>query len=179
MVQKITPEIEKFIFMNRALSGGALKDLIAKKFKIVVTTRSVELYLAKSRAAATANNAARVEAVREKILVDADKWANKYLQYVDEEIESLKVLIKNSAEGEVPVKLETAKDRLAASQALHRMLSTIIDFVKPESETNVSINIKPDFSKLDDAELDVLNSIAAKVARSSGDQEGEGKTAST
>gem|GEM_PF-1605573 len=158
---KVTPEIEKFIFTNRALSGGTLKDQISKKFKIVITARSVERYLAKARADAATDNAAKVEAVRSKILDDADKWANKYLKYTDEEIESLRRLIKASEVGEHPIALETARDRLAASQALQRLLSTIIDFVKPTSETK--IEIKQDLSKLSDEEVKQLEALAAKL----------------
>ncbi|MFA7220993.1 MAG: hypothetical protein WC119_10900 [Synergistaceae bacterium] len=176
MAKKITPEIEKYIAANRALSGGALKDLIAKKFKIVVTSRSVELYLAKARAEAESDNAAKVEAVRSKILDDADKWANKYLQYTDDEIESLRKLIKASEEGEHPVALETARDRLAASTALHKMLSTIIDFVKPEEKANVTVNIKPDLSKLSTDELRQLRSIKSKLE---GDRSGAGQAESS
>lgn len=176
MAKKITPEIEKYIAANRALSGGALKDLIAKKFKIVVTSRSVELYLAKARAEAESDNAAKVEAVRAKILDDADKWANKYLQYTDDEIESLRKLIKTSEEGENPVALETARDRLAASTALHKMLSTIIDFVKPEEKANVTVNIKPDLSKLSTDELRQLRSIKSKLE---GDRSGAGQAESS
>lgn len=149
MAKKITPEVEAFIFGNRSLSGSALKDLIAKKFDIQVTTRSVELYLARARAEAAANNAAKVDAVRSKILDDADKWANKYLQYTDDEIESIRKLIKDAEEGDNPIRLETAKDRLAASAALHKMLSTIIEFVKPGDNTPV-----PDDDS--DARLDAL-----------------------
>lgn len=176
MAKKITPEIEKYIAANRALSGGALKDLIAKKFKIVVTSRSVELYLAKARAEAESDNAAKVEAVRAKILDDADRWANKYLQYTDDEIESLRKLIKASEEGEHPVALETARDRLAASTALHKMLSTIIDFVKPEEKANVTVNIKPDLSKLSTDELRQLRSIKSKLE---GDRSGAGQAESS
>lgn len=176
MAKKITPEIEKYIAANRALSGGALKDLIAKKFKIVVTSRSVELYLAKARAEAESDNAAKVEAVRSKILYDADRWANKYLQYTDDEIESLRKLIKASEEGEHPVALETARDRLAASTALHKMLSTIIDFVKPEEKANVTVNIKPDLSKLSTDELRQLRSIKSKLE---GDRSGAGPAESS
>ncbi|MHC1687986.1 MAG: hypothetical protein AB9879_09805 [Methanothrix sp.] len=172
MAKKITPEIEKFIFLNRALSGGALRDLIAKKFKIVVTTRSVELHLAKARAAASADNAAKVEAVRAKILDGADEWANRYLRYVDDEIKSIRALIEESERGEKKIKLETAKDRMAASQALHRMLSTIIDFVKPEENTNVSINIEPDLSRLSIEELRQLRAIRQKLE---GDRSGAGE----
>jgi hypothetical protein len=176
MAKKITPEIEKYIAANRALSGGALKDLIAKKFKIVVTSRSVELYLAKARAEAESDNAAKVEAVRSKILDDADRWANKYLQYTDDEIESLRKLIKASEEGEHPVALETARDRLAASTALHKMLSTIIDFVKPEEKANVAVNIKPDLSRLSTDELRQLRSIKSKLE---GDRSGAGQAESS
>jgi hypothetical protein len=147
MAKKITPEIEKFIKLNRALSGSTLKDLIAKKFKIVVTSRSVELYLAKARAEAESDNSAKVEAVREKILDDADKWANKYLQYLDDETESLRKLIEDAEKGTNPIKLETAKDRLAASAALHKMLSTIIEFVKPQN--SIPVNDADSNAKLD------------------------------
>lgn len=134
---KVTPEIEKFIFANRALSGGALRDLIAKKFKLALTTRSIERYLAKARAEATANNAAKVESVRSKILDDADQWANKYLQYLDEEVEALRALKESgetkfkSGEFERTIVIEDIKDRIAISQALHKHLITVIEFVKP------------------------------------------------
>ena len=134
---KVTPEIEKFIFTNRALSGGALRDLIAKKFKLAVTTRSIERYLAKARAEATADNAAKVEAVRSKILEDADHWANDYLRYLDEEVKDLRK-IKESGEqtfktkdGTRKIEIVDIKDRIAVSQALHKHLITVIEFVKP------------------------------------------------
>jgi hypothetical protein len=139
MAKKITPEIEAFIFSNRSLAGSALKSLIAKKFKIQVTTRSVELYLARARAEAAAKNAAKVEAVREKILDDADQWANKYLKYLDEEVEALRDLkasgeIKfKSGEMERVIAIADIKDRIAISQALHKHLITVIEFVKPGS----------------------------------------------
>jgi hypothetical protein len=136
---KVTPEIEKFIFTNRALSGGPLRDLIAKKFKLAITTRSIDRYLAKARAEATANNAAKVEAVRSKILEDADQWANDYLRYLDEEVKDLR-MIKETGEqtfgkGENTRKIEISdiKDRIAVSQALHKHLITVIEFVKPGS----------------------------------------------
>lgn len=140
---KVTPEIEKFIFANRALSGGALKDQISKKFKIAITTRSIERYLAKARAEATANNAAKVEAVRSKILDDADQWANKYLQYLDEEVEALRKL-KDSGEikfkscgMERTIAIADIKDRIAISQALHKYLITVIEFVKPGNDATL------------------------------------------
>jgi len=166
MVDKITPKIRQYIADNRTMTCRPLANLIWKKFQVKVSHVTVAEVLNEVRAEKTQVNNAKVEAVRSKILDDADKWANKYLQYVDEEIESLKALIKESNEGPEKVKLETAKDRLAASQALHRMLSTIIDFVKPE-ETNVSVTIKPDLSKLTPEELRVLRSIRSKCA---GDQ---------
>ena len=136
---KVTPEIERFISTNRALSGGTLRDLIAKKFKLAVTTRSIERYLAKARAEATADNAAKVEAVRSKILEDADQWANKYLKYLDEEVEALqkiketgKQVFKSKEETREIVILDI-KDRMAVSQALHKHLITVIEFVKPGS----------------------------------------------
>ena len=140
---KVTPEIEKFIFTNRSLSGGSLRDLISKKFKLAITTRSIDRYLAKARAEATANNAAKVEAVRSKILDDADQWANKYLQYLDEEVEALKKLKETgkqefkSGEFTREIVIEDIKDRIAISQALHKHLITVIEFVKPGSNTTL------------------------------------------
>ena len=136
---KVTPEIEKYIFTNRALSGGALKGQISKKFKIVITTRSIERYLAKARAEATADNAAKVIAVRSKILEDADHWANDYLKYLDEEVKDLRKIKETGeqsfGEGETLRKIEITdiKDRIAVSQALHKHLITVIEFVKPGS----------------------------------------------
>ena len=119
---KVTPEIEKFIFTNRALSGGALKDQIAKKFKLAITTRSIERYLAKARADATADNAAKVEAVRSKILEDADHWANDYLKYLDEEVNDLRKIkesgeqIFKKGENTRTIEISDIKDRIAVSQ---------------------------------------------------------------
>lgn len=140
---KVTPEIEKFIFANRALSGGVLKDQISKKFKIAITTRSIERYLAKARADAATDNAAKIEAVRSKILDDADQWANKYLQYLDEEVEALRALKESgeikyrSGELERTIAIADIKDRMAISQALHKHLITVIEFVKPGSNTTL------------------------------------------
>lgn len=170
--QKVTPEIIKFINSNHKLTATELSGIIEKRFSLKITSQAVNPYVVKARADAAEKNNAKVEAVRSKILDDADKWANVYLQYTHDEIESLLKLIKAS---DGKIKLESPKDRMAASQALHRMLSTIIDFVKPEPEANLNINIKPDLSKLNDAELDDLDSLVAKVTRSPGDKEGESK----
>ena len=171
--RKVTPEIKAFISSNHSLSGSALKALIEKKFNISISSRSVEGYLTKARAEAAANNKAKIEAVREKILNDADRWANKYLQYTDDEIESLRKLIKGAEEAKEPVQLETARDRLAASAALNKMLSTIINFVKPDNDIKISIN--QDLSKLSDEELEVYGRLAAKLEGLEG---GEGKAVS-
>jgi hypothetical protein len=160
MVQKITPEIEKYIYTNRALSGGVLKDQIAKKFKIVVTKRSVELYLARARATASEDNAAKIEAVREKILESGDLRAEKYLKYLDENVEALNELLKG-AKGKI--KIESTKDYVAASLALLKSLSTVLDFVKPTEKTNLNVSFKPDLSKLTIDELRQLRSIRSKL----------------
>jgi hypothetical protein len=172
MVQKITPEVEKYIYTNRALSGGVLKDRIATKFKIVVTKRSVELYLARARATASEDNAAKIEAVREKILESGDLRAEKYLKYLDENVEALNELLKG-AKGKI--KIESTKDYVAASQALLKSLSTVLDFVKPSEKPTIT-NINIDLSKFNEEELEQYGRLAAKLA---GIQEGEGKTTPT
>jgi hypothetical protein len=137
--------------------------MIWDKFQVRVSYVTVQKVLEEARAEQEQENNAKVEAVRSKILDDADKWANKYLQYTDEEIESLRRLIKKSEEGPNAITLETARDRVAASAALHKMLSTIIDFVKPDVKTDINVNIQPDLSKLTVEELRQLRSIKSKL----------------
>lgn len=169
---KMNDEIKKFVDDNSALSGPALSGLILKNFNIKISQPALLPYLQKARAEKEANNSAKVEAVRSKILDDADRWANKYLQYTDDEIESLRKLIKGAEEAEEPVKLETARDRLAASAALNKMLSTIIDFVKPEPKTEFNVNLKPDLSKLSVEDLRLLRDLKLKLE---GDRAGTGE----
>lgn len=173
---KITPKIRQYISDNRTTASRPLAKLIWEKFQIKISYVTVQKVLDEVRAEKAQENVAKVEAVRAKILDDADRWANKYLQYTDDEIESLRKLIKASEEGEHPVALETARDRLAASTALHKMLSTIIDFVKPEEKANVTVNIKPDLSKLSTDELRQLRSIKSKLE---GDRSGAGPAESS
>jgi formate dehydrogenase maturation protein FdhE len=172
---KITPKIRQFITDNRTMASRALAALIWKKFQVRISHATVNTVLDEVRLEKSQENNAKVEAVRSKILDDADKWANKYLQYTDEEIESLRKLIKASEEGDKPVCLETARDRLAASTALHKMLSTIIDFVKPE-ESKTTINVNADISKLSEEELEEYGRLASKLA---GVSEGKGQKTSS
>jgi hypothetical protein len=51
------------------------------------------------------------------------------------------------------------------------MLSTIIDFVKPEVKTDVTVNIEPDYSKLSLGQLEQLEAVALQLAE---DQKAEG-----
>jgi hypothetical protein len=128
MYKKVTPEMERFIRSNCKLTSTALSGLIEKKFKIKISDRALDPYLTRFRSEADAANNAKVEAVREKILDDADKFANKYLKYLDDEIESLHALLEKNKD----VKIESAKDRATISHALNQHLRTIIEFVKPE-----------------------------------------------
>ena len=134
---KVTPAIESFISDNHTLTCRALVGLIEKKFQIKITFKTVNNYLEKARSDAAAKNNAKVEAVRSKILDDADQWANKYLQYLDEEVEALRALKESgetkfkTGEFERTIVIEDIKDRIAISQALHKHLITVIEFVKP------------------------------------------------
>lgn len=166
---KISPEIKKFIESNCTLSDTALSGLIEKQFEIKVTPRTIDPYLKKARADKEATNGAKVEAVRAKILDDADKWANKYLRYLDEEVENLKAI----ADAATDTKIENARDRATVSMALQKGLSMVLDFVKPENE--IKINVTQDLSKLSDEELKQLDRITAKLES----QGGAGKEASS
>lgn len=138
---KVTPEIESFISDNHTLTCRALVGLIEKEFQITLTFKTVNNYLEKARAEAASKNSAKVEAVRSKILDDADQWANKYLRYLDEEVEELRKLketgsIKYKSEPEErKIEISDIKDRIAVSQSLHKHLITVIEFVKPGSNT--------------------------------------------
>ena len=172
MVRKITPEIEKFITANRTLSGEAIKDLISKKFKIVVTSRSVELYLVKVRAEAEADNAAKVEAVRAEVLGDAQRYVRPYLDILDREIKAWDALIvsgrqvfpKADDEKEArEIVIENVKDRSTASQSLQKCISSVLEFAKPPMEATVNVSIKPDLSKYTVDELRQLRTLAARA----------------
>lgn len=123
-------------------------------------------HIRQARADREAKNNAKIEAVREKIIDDADKWASKYLRYLDEEIENLKILLDKSKD--VPIK--TARDRAAISQSFQKSLSLILDFVKPETSQNIT-NINIDLSRLTEKELEDYGRLASKLE---GIPEGEG-----
>jgi hypothetical protein len=142
--QKVTPEIIKFINSNHKLAATELSGIIEKRFNLKITSQAINPYVVKARAAAAANNNAKVEAVREKILDSADKWANKYLQDLDEEVAALKKLITDCK----GVKIESAKDRIAISQAYQKSLMAVLDFVKPEKNFQIKIE------SLSDEEID-------------------------
>jgi hypothetical protein len=157
-MKKVTPEIEIFIADNCTLSGDRLSGLIREKFGIKISQPAIEPYLRRFRAEKEATNNAKVEAVRGKILDDADRWANKYLRYLDDEIESLRVLSLETKD----LKVETIRDRAALSQSLQKALSMVLDFVKPEpaKETNISVDI----SSFSEEELEEYGRLAAKLA---------------
>lgn len=154
---KITPAIKQFIEDNNSLSSRTLATLILEKFNVIVTYHAIEPHLQAARLEVEATNAAKVEAVRAKVLDDAGKWANKYLKYLDEEVENLKAI----ADAATDIKIENSRDRAAISQSLQKGLSMVLDFVKPE--TDIKINIKHDLSKLSDEELRQLDAITAKL----------------
>ena len=108
-----------------------LVGLIDKEFNLKITSRAIYPYLERARAESIAINDAKVEAVRARILGDGGFQAGKYLKYLDENIESLNLILK-SVNG---IKIETARDYVAVSQALLKSLSTVLDFVKPSPDS--------------------------------------------
>jgi hypothetical protein len=131
---KITPEIKKFIATNTSLSSRDIAPLVAKNFGVNVSYRAIEPHLKAARQEVEASNAAKVEAVRAKILDDADAYAAKYLKILDEEIDAWGKLLKEGV-FEFPdgrkIRIEEVKDRQAASQSMHKYIGSVIEFVKP------------------------------------------------
>jgi hypothetical protein len=140
---KITPEIEKFIADNHLMTCRSLVALIEEKFKIKVTFKTVNNHLEAARADATSKNNAQVEAVRSAVLGDADLYAEKYLKYLDEEIEAWKSLLKDGKQifpDGSNIQIKSVKGRSEASLALHKYIVSIIDFAKPASSVNVTVH---------------------------------------
>lgn len=137
MVTKVTPAISKFILSNCTLSPDALSKLILKKFKIQITGRALYPHVEAARAETASNNDAKVEAVRAKILDGGDIRAEKYLKYLDDNVEALHKLIVDAKE----IKVEDVKDLVAVSNSLQKSLCAVLDFVKPAETPNINITI--------------------------------------
>jgi inorganic pyrophosphatase len=140
---KITPEIKKFIYDNKSLSGRKLSALIETKFNIKISYVSIEPHLQKARIEAEAENIAKIEAIRSKILGDADTYAAKYLKILDEEIDAWYEILKASRD----IKIEDIKDRQAASQTLQKYINSIIEFAKPPEKQDINITIPDSLDK--------------------------------
>jgi hypothetical protein len=138
MPTKVTPAIVKFIQSNCTLTPDALSGLILKKFKIQITGRALYPHVERARVEAAADNEAKIEAVRAKILEKGDLRAEKYLKYLDENVEALHKLIVDAKD----IKIADVKDLVAVSNSLQKSLCTVLDFVKPsDNNANISINI--------------------------------------
>jgi hypothetical protein len=143
--KKVTPEIERFIQSNCKLTSTALSGLIENKFDIKISYRAIDPYLKRFLSEAEAENNAKVEAVRSKILGDADAYAEKYLRYMDEEIEEWKKILKEGKQtfpDGRKIEVKTVKARSEASTSLHKFIISIIEFAKPhEQNPNININL--------------------------------------
>jgi hypothetical protein len=136
--KKVTPEMEKFLQSNCKLTSTALSALVEQKFGIKISYRAIDPYLERFRSEAEAVNKAKIEAVRAKILEKGDLRAEKYLRYLDENVEALHKLIVDAKE----IKIEDVKDLVAVSNSLQKSLCTVLDFVKPsDNNPNININI--------------------------------------
>lgn len=165
MVKKVTPAIERFIQSNCKLTPQAISGLIAKKFNVDISRVALIPYVERARAEAAADNNAKVEAVRAKILDSSDIRAEKYLKYLDDNVEKLHGLLINATE----VKVEDIKDLVAVSNSLQKSLCAVLDFVKPTAPL-VAVNMNVDLSKFTESELEEYGRLAAKLA---GIQEGK------
>lgn len=167
--RKVTPEISKFIQSNCKLTPNALSGLISKKFSIDITEQALRPHVERARAEAAADNNAKVEAVRAKILDGGDIRAEKYLKYLDDNVEALHNLILNAKE----IKVEDVKDLVAVSNSLQKSLCAVLDFVKPAEKGDINVSIKPDLSKFT---VDELRQLRTLTAKSRGDRQGDSST---
>jgi hypothetical protein len=175
----VTPEMEAFIQDNNCLSDSAIVELLEKNFNIKISLPTAFRYLEKARANAAAINSSKVEAVREQVLDNANIYAAKYLRMIDDEIVALDKILKTGSiafdksgeESDAPgcLNLDTIKDRVAVSQSLQKAVSMILQFVAPAADNNINMTFKPDYSTLTDEELDALELIAVKTARTKKD----------
>jgi len=150
---KITPEIKRFIYDNSTLTSRALSGLIEQKFQIKVSYVSVDAVLQKARADKASDNNAKVEAVREAVLDDAQRYAGKYLDILDREIDAWDNLLTTGIqtfpkkEGEpeaAEIYIKDVKDRSTASQSLQKCIGMVLEFAKPAENPNVNVTINED-----------------------------------
>jgi len=92
---KATPEIKKYIYNNNTISSRALAGLIESKFNIKIGQVTMDAHLQKARADAQANNSAKVKAVRSAVLDDAQRYAGKFLDILDKDIDAWKKLLES------------------------------------------------------------------------------------
>jgi hypothetical protein len=166
--KKVTPAIEKFISSNCTLTPNAISGIIFKRFKIEITGKALQPYVERARAETAAINNAKVEAVRAKILESGDLRAEKYLKYLDDNVEALHNLIINAKD----IKIEDVKDLVAVSNSLQKSLCAVLDFVKPPETANVSVTVKSDLSRLS---IDQLRQLRAIKQELEGDRSGTGE----
>ena len=155
---KITKEIKEFIKSNSTKSDDALVLLIKEHFNVDVTDRTIDPYLKRSRIEVQEINNAVAETVRGEIFATGKLRAEKYLRYLDENVEALHAHVVEAKDIEV----KDMKDFVAVCNSLQKNLCSVLDYVKPPDESNVNINIRPDLSKLSPDDLRALRSIRSK-----------------
>jgi hypothetical protein len=163
--------MEEFIYDNNTLSDSAIVELLDKRFNIKISLPTAFRYLEKARAEAKMVNSAKIEAVREQVLDNANIYAAKYLGMLDQDIEAWNTLLKGGTleTATATLSIENIKDRNSAAASMQKGIGMILQFVAPVGETNVNMNFKPDYSTLTDEELDALELIAVKTARKTKD----------
>jgi ribosome-associated translation inhibitor RaiA len=136
--QKVTPEIKEYIKDHLGLASRELSKAIFENFKVQISYVSCASWLKAMRAEAAQENQAKVDALRSKVLSNADKFANEYLAISDQVIRELKSVLDNSKN----LKVESVKDRMLVAQVLNKYLEMIIGFANPEVANNIEINLK-------------------------------------
>jgi hypothetical protein len=125
--QKVTPEIKRFIADHLGMASRELSKAIFDAYKVQISYVSCASWLKSMRAEAAQENQAKVDALRSKVLSNADKFANEYLAISDQVIRELKLVLDNSKD----LKVENVKDRMLVAQVLNKYLEMVIGFANP------------------------------------------------
>jgi len=131
---KVSPEAAEFIEQNCFMKPVALSALLKKNFGLSLSLKGLYNYVNRFRASQQADNFAKVEAVRSKILGDADTFAEQYLKCVDDEIQAWVAILASGSQAFPDgreIQIESIRNRAEASSMLHKYIAFVLEFVKP------------------------------------------------
>ena len=118
--------------------------IIESTFGVTLTHKAIEPHLSKARLGVQAGNAAKVAAIQAEVLSNEKRYVDRYLDFLDKEIEAWNKLLETGVQvfpkrdNEVEpreITINDIKDRAAASQNLLKCINSVLDFVKPQPES--------------------------------------------